>query len=108
MVDAYGALINKKLKNPYVFAANIENDNIYVKSEVKKINKDGSYNLNGVVNEKVYIIGWRDVNENQKIDGDDFYGRYSSQIDISENTRYTVNFDMYYVTEVSNKSMKVK
>lgn len=108
LVDAYGALINKKLKNPYVFAANIENDNIYVKSEVKKINKDGSYNLNGVVNEKVYIIGWRDVNENQKIDGDDFYGRYSSQIDISENTRYTVNFDMYYVTEVSNKSMKVK
>lgn len=108
LVDAYGALINKKLGNPYVFAANIKNDNIYIKSEVTKTNNDGSYNLDEVIAEEVYIVGWRDVNNNQKIDTGDYFGEYSSTIMASENSYNTANFEMYYVTESSTTSMKVQ
>jgi serine protease len=108
LVDAYGALLGKKLEKPYVFAANIENGNLYVKSEMIKVNDDGSYNLNKVVAEEVYIVGWRDVNENQKIDAGDYYGEYSSTINISENSQYAASFNMYYVSESSSTSMEVK
>ena len=107
-MDAYGALINKKLDKPYVFAANIKNDNIYIKSEITKINDNGSYKLNQVVPEEVYIVGWRDVNDNQKIDAGDYFGEYSSTITASENSNHTANFEMYYLTESSTKSMEVK
>ncbi|MCF8001704.1 MAG: S8 family serine peptidase [Halanaerobiales bacterium] len=46
LVDAYGALLNKELKNPYVFAANIKNGAVYIKSEMIKVNDDGTYTLN--------------------------------------------------------------
>jgi len=108
LVDAYGALLNKKLENPYVFAANIKNDNIYIKSEITKMNDDGSYNLNKVVPEEVYIVGWRDVNNNQEIDAGDYFGEYSSTIIASENYKNTASFDMYYVTKSSTTSMEVK
>ena len=108
LVDVYGALINKKLKNPYVFAANIKNGNIYIKSEMTRMNRDGSYSLTEVVDEKVYIMGWRDVNENQKVDSGDYFGKYSSKLNISDKMIDNVNFEIYYVTQSSTTDMKVK
>jgi hypothetical protein len=73
-----------------------------------KVNDDGSYNLNKVVAEEVYIVGWRDVNENQKVDAGDYYGEHSSKINILEDSQYTASFDMFYVTEDSSTNMEVK
>jgi serine protease len=108
LVDAYGALINKRLRKPYVFAANIENGNLYVKSEMIRINDDGSYNLNQVLAEEVYIVGWRDVDENQEINAGDYWGVSSSSIEVAENSSYTMDVDIYYVTEESATSLRIK
>jgi serine protease len=108
LVDAYGALLNKKLENPYVFAANVKNEAIYIKSEMIKVNDDGTYTLNEVVAEEVYIFGWRDINENQIIDAGDYFGVTSSTINVSENESYTANLNMYYVTQDSNTNIEVK
>lgn len=107
LVDGYGALLNQKLKNPYVFAAQKKNGDIYVKSEVIRINDDGFYKLNEVVAEEVCIVGWRDVNENQKIDAGDYYGD-SSTINISENSLHSASFNMYYKSDSSSTRMEVK
>lgn len=110
LVDAYGALLDKKLEPPYVFAAKEKKDTLYIKSEVTRINDDSSnfYELKEVADEEVYIYAWRDVNENQIIDGGDYYGKSSSSINLSENISTSVDLDMYYVTTSTTDETRVQ
>jgi len=73
-----------------------------------RINDDGSYNLNQVLAEEVYIVGWRDVDENQEINAGDYWGVSSSSIEVAENSSYTMDVDIYYVTEESATSLRIK
>jgi|GEM_PF-1372162 len=105
LVDAYGALINKKLKNPYVFAGSKKYD---IKSDITEMNDDGSFVLNQVTAEEVYVYGWRDVNENGIIDSGDYYGRSNNSLDISDNNDYHIDLDMYYINDSSNLNIAVQ
>ncbi|MCF8001595.1 MAG: S8 family serine peptidase [Halanaerobiales bacterium] len=108
LVDAYGALLNKKLKRPYVFAATKENGSFNLKSELIIMNKDGSYQLDEVATGKLYLLAWRDVNENQTIDAGDYYGEYDSQIDFQAGGTYSnKDIDMFYVPDEDDTNIEV-
>ncbi len=108
LVDAYGALINKRLKKPYIFAATKENGSINIKSEFKTINNDNTYKLNEIMEDKVIVIGWRDVNEDQIINKGDYYGESKTEIDLLENSLYNnIDIDMYYIPQDNNTNMQV-
>jgi serine protease len=108
LVDAYGALLDKKLKNPYVLAGKVVGDFIKVMSEVVQVNDDGSYQLTEVEEGTVKIYGWRDVDENQEINAGDYWGVSSRSIEVAENSSYTMDVDIYYVTEESATSLRIK
>ena len=107
LVDAYGALLNKKLEDPCVFAGEEDNDNIYVKSDTTIVGDNGAYNLNQVQSGNLYIYGWRDVNENGTIDDGDYYGR-SNLLDIEGSSNYNVDIDMYYIDGSSGINLAVQ
>ena len=100
LVNAYAALLGKKINPPYVFAANFENGSIKVKSNVVSADRDGKYYLNEIDSGFMHIIAWRDVNGNQIIDAGDYYGE-SSLTKIEDNNENIVDFDMYYVSKSS-------
>jgi serine protease len=101
LVDAYGALLGRKLKSPYVFAAQLDGQNIYVESDITVLN-DGAYALNEVNSGDLTIVAWRDVNRNGMIDGGDYYGE-SNLIYVREysDMQVDIDLDMYYVTSQS-------
>lgn len=105
LVDAYGALLNKKLKNPYVFAGSEKYD---IKSEFTKMKDDGSFILNQVEADEVYVYSWRDVNENGIIDSGDYYGRSSNSLNISDNTDHYVDLNMFYINDSSNLNIAIQ
>jgi len=74
LVDAYAALINKKISNPFVFAAEKGGSSLYVKSEISKASDNDSFSLSKVDSNAQYIIAWFDSNDNGIVDGGDFYG----------------------------------
>ena len=77
LVDAYGALLNKKLDPPKVFAATKNGDRLTVVSEVREFANNTTYGLNNIAvdEEDIHIIGWRDVNDNGRVDEGDYYGQ---------------------------------
>ena len=79
LVDAYGALLwgteGEKLRAPQVFAATKDGDTLTVQSEVKEVNNTRNYRLRQVDKQKVYIVGWRDVNNSGQVDQGDYYGQ---------------------------------
>ena len=108
LVDAYGALLNQELKRPYVFAASKENGSFKLKSELITMNKDGSYQLDEVAAGNLYLLAWRDVNENQIIDAGDYYGEYDSQIDFQAGGTYiNKDIDMFYIPQEDNTNIEV-
>lgn len=93
LVDAYAALLGKKLKEPVVFAAKIEGNNIIIKSEIKRVSSDGTFILKEIEEKDCYIIGWRDVNENKIIDSGDYFGKTTTTLDNTGNySEITVKF----------------
>ncbi len=107
LLDVYGALLNKKLENPYVFAASVEGDNLYLKSELIRADADGSFQLNQVLAEDVFVYGWRDVNENGSIDAGDYFGRYDNLITAVDNSSYSADFEIYYLSDSSDTRLTV-
>ena len=108
LVDAYGALNNKQLKRPYVFAAVKENGSIKIKSEFITIDKNNTYTLNEIVDDEVIVVAWRDVNDNKEVDAGDYYGEYNDKINIIENTLYNnIDIDMYYIPQGDSTNMDV-
>ncbi len=101
LVDAYAALINKKIKNPVVFAADKNGSSLYVKSDIIKAEDNGSFSLSKVNSNAQYLIAWFDGNDNGIIDGGDYFGEVESgslENNVRINTSYVSNStgDPYY------------
>ena len=108
LVDAYGALINKKLNTipVEVFAANIENDKIYIRSEVTELigmNYNSDYELSNAAEAELYIVAWRDVNNNRLVDPGDYFG-VSTEEKLSADYINNIDLNMFYVTKESEVS----
>ena len=108
MLDVYGALLNKQLANPYVFAASSDDQNLYIKSDLFRANDDGSFQLDNVLAEDVYVYGWRDVNKNNRIDTGDYFGKYENLISAENNNSYTASLELYYLGESFNNGLSVQ
>jgi serine protease len=110
LVDAYGALINKRLKRPYVFAATKENGSINIQSEFIRVNDDNTYKLEEISEDNVIIVAWRDVDGDKNISPGDYYGEYNtgSEINIIENTLFNnIDIDMYYIPQNDSTNIEV-
>ncbi|MFW6022337.1 MAG: S8 family serine peptidase [Halanaerobiaceae bacterium] len=95
IVDAFGALINKKVENPTIFAARKEGDVLYIRSKMIKASDQGTFKLD-VKSDTSHIIAWFDGNNNKIIDGGDYFGEveYDDSDNIEINLFYhTVNSD---------------
>lgn len=108
LVDSYGAILNKKLTKPYIFAATENKGDIYLRSDLVKSEEDNSYKLNNVLSGETYIVSWRDVNDNEVIDAGDYFGEYENIINVKDNSNYSADIDLYYVTEDTEKNIEVK
>ncbi|MFO7819163.1 MAG: S8 family serine peptidase [Halanaerobacter sp.] len=76
LIDAYGALLDKKLAPPKIFAATKNGNTLTVASEVREAANGEDYALNQInKGEEVYIIGWRDVNNDGEVNQGDYYGQ---------------------------------
>ena len=76
LVDAYGALLDQKLAPPKIFAAVKENKDLIIKSAIKITTNNDRYQLGEInADEELYIVGWRDVNDNHQVDQGDYYGQ---------------------------------
>ena len=76
LVDAYGAMLEQKLAAPKVFVAVKEKEDLIIKSAIKTTPNNDRYQLGEVnADEEVYIVGWRNVNNNSQVDHGDYYGQ---------------------------------
>lgn len=101
-LDAYGALLGKKLEAPYVFAAKVIDDQIIIESNSTRPDKDGNYTLYDDLEGEYYLIGWRDVNNSLEIDAGDYFGVLENPVNLRTNASFNnIDIDMYYVTEES-------
>lgn len=98
LVDVYGALLNKRIEAPTVFAADKSGSTLHVKSEIKTA-EDSSFALERIEPAAEIIVGWFDSNDNGIIDSGDYYGEsvYSKNKD-----RYEIN--MWYLSRNSSSS----
>lgn len=102
LLDAYGALLNKRIAAPYVFAATKNNNVITIASNSTRMNSDGSYTLSDRINGDYYMVSWRDINNNFEIDGGDYFGITDSTEKYYSGEVYeNQDIDMYYVTSSS-------
>ena len=106
LIDAYGALLNKELGGPYIFAGKETDGTIEVVSEVTQLS-GGDYKLNHVEPGNIKIYGWRDSNNNGEIDAGDYWGE-TNYIDIEGSTSYTRDIDIYYVSESTESNLTVE
>jgi len=103
LLDAYGALLNKKIAAPYVFAATKNNNVITIASNSTRMNSDGSYTLSDRIIGDYYMVSWRDINNNFEIDGGDYFGITDTTEDYQPGVVYeNQDIDMYYVTSSSS------
>ncbi len=107
LLDVYGALLNKRLENPYVFAAEEKNGDLYVRSEIIIAEADGSFTLNDAAAGELKLIAWRDVNEDGIINGGDYYGENQKTFTVSEGGNYAAEFEIYYLPEQSAAPVSV-
>jgi len=104
LVDAYAALLGKRFSEPEVFAAVKEGNTLRIKSEVKKVNNDGSFELEKVNVGNVYLIIWRDVNENGLIDRGDYYGETDKPLYITRDKLIkNVELNGYYLADKTKR-----
>lgn len=88
LLDAYGALLNKKIEKPYVFAAVKRANSLEARSEITRAAEDGSFLLERVPEDADYLIAWFDSNNNKLIDGGDYYGELRNNSNL---TNITIN-----------------
>ena len=106
LIDAYGALLNEEIGGPYIFAGKETDGNIEIVSEVIQFS-DGDYQLNNVEPGEVKVYGWRDSNNNNKIDAGDYWGE-SDPINAEANNSYSLDFDIDYINESNVSSLTIK
>lgn len=102
LVDAYGAIIDKRMSSVpvRVFAANITNNTIYIRSDITEIsnmNYKANYSVNNAAEDNLYLVAWRDVTGSGRVDPGDYFG-VSDEVSLSANYSNNVNLDMHYVT----------
>ena len=105
LVDAYGALLGKKLSAPKIFAAVKDENSLVVKSEITQADNGASYQLDQINEGKVHIIGWRDVNGDDQVNKGDYYGN-SGLITVNDSSQ-TVNLQLNYIGD-KDYSINVK
>lgn len=98
LVDAYAALLNKKIENPVVFAAKKVNSNIYVKSEIIEALNDDIFSLKKISSDADLIIAWFDSNDNNIIDAGDYYGEIKFN---HNNNNNNIKINMPYLPKSS-------
>lgn len=104
LIDVYGALIDQKLKRPYIF---ISEDNIIenitqssiIDNATVQMDEDGTYTLSDEIVGRYYVFAWRDVDSDFYIDAGDYFGVTDSTTDFDLRSYYTIDVDMNYVTE---------
>jgi len=99
LIDAYGALLGKKIKMPQVFAAIKKGADFKVISDIVTTREDGIFVLNKVEKRNnILIIAWRDLNENGLIDKGDYFGKSEEIFNIAEYSINTLELLMNYLS----------
>ncbi len=103
LVDAYGSLIDIKLNTipVKVFAGSISNNAIYIRSNIEEIPNMNYHSNFEVVNadeSELYIIGWRDINNNNVVDIGDYFG-ISEKEKLSSDGVNNIDLNMFYVSK---------
>ncbi|PUU94245.1 MAG: peptidase S8/S53 subtilisin kexin sedolisin [Halanaerobium sp.] len=102
LIDVYGALLNQRLENPYIFAASkSDSTTIRIESDFSQMEDNGEYTLKDDIVGSYYMAVWRDVNDNNNIDAGDYFGITDSRTYFEMESYYTIDIDMYYVTSSS-------
>ncbi|MGP3778339.1 S8 family serine peptidase [Halanaerobium saccharolyticum] len=104
LLDVYGALLDQKLDRPYIF---VSEDNIIenitqssIVSEFTQMDKDNNYTLSkDQIEGDYFVVVWRDVDSDNSIDAGDYYGVTESRTSFTSKNYYTIDLDMYYVTD---------
>jgi len=96
LVDVYGALLNKRIEAPVVFAAEKSGSTLHVKSEIKTT-EDDSFALERIEPAAEVIVGWLDSNDNGIIDSGDYYGE---SVYSKDKKRYEIN--IWYLSRNSS------
>lgn len=102
-VDAYGALIGNKLNTipVKVFAGTIENNDIYIHSDIANLfdmNYYSTFEINNAAERELYIMAWRDVNNNSLVDIGDYFG-ISTKEELSAAKINNIDLNMYYIAK---------
>ncbi|MEJ6951093.1 S8 family peptidase [Natronospora cellulosivora (SeqCode)] len=97
LVDAYGALLNRKIANPKVFTAIREGENLYINSEVRNARDNGSFNLNRAASNSEYLVAWIDANDNGVVDSGDYFAKVEYR-----GSSNNIQIDMPYLSRTNN------
>ena len=109
LLDVYGALLNEKLEEPFVFAASKNGNELRIESDFTRRDRDGSYTLVDEVVGDYYMVGWRDVNDNNIIDVGDYFGMTDQTTNFNLKNYYKINLKMNYVDQDSTAtSLNIK
>ncbi len=103
LIDAYAALLGKNLENTEVFAAAKSGEILNLMSDIRTVNDDGTFVLDKVKPGQVYIVAWRDVNGNGRVDRGDYYGETGRPLTITEGSSFDVDLTTYYVSGLRRK-----
>jgi len=83
LVDAYGAMIEQKIK---VFAVTKDGDSLIVQSEIEDVANGEIYDLDLTDNREVDLVGWIDLDNNSQVNDGDYYIRVPVPVDDSSQT----------------------
>ncbi|NLM96379.1 MAG: S8 family serine peptidase [Halanaerobiaceae bacterium] len=92
LLDVYGALLNKRIEEPVVFAAEKSGSLLWVKSEFQKA-EDSSFSLKRIEPSADIIAAWFDSNDNGLIDSGDYYGE-----SVYSKTKEGYEINMWYLS----------
>lgn len=97
LVDAYAALLGRKLPDPVIFSAELDSNILNATGNSVKVEAEGKFSINNVDDNSV-IVAWRDVNNNGIVDQGDYYG--SSKVIAGIDN---MEIKMYYVSSGSDQ-----
>ncbi|MGM0370212.1 MAG: S8 family serine peptidase [Bacillota bacterium] len=96
LVDAYGAMIEQKIK---VFAARKDGATLIIQSEIEEVANGETYDLNLMDDSEIDLVGWIDLNNNNQIDAGDYYVRNPVPDDDSNQT---IDLQLNYIDSHDN------
>lgn len=100
-LDAYGALLGKKIEPPFVFAARTNGNELIIESNSARTDINNNYTLYDKLEGEYYMVAWRDIDGNEEISAGDYFGITLNTENLMLNNNYNIDIDMYYVTKSS-------